>query len=293
MIEWLKYFPAELRDCDEPCTPKGSSFNHARSVKVNIMGCQLQFRAPRHRPDIRSIRSRKPGVSNITFSQRRRFNSDGPDADFWLYRPFFFRGWGFWGPWFSGSKAQLSMSASIIGRAEEAEYQGVSFFHPRVFENVLVDYLNFKYGHDKHGTGRARYRGPLNWQTRQLLPVISATADVCHEHCGKTVGIREQLMLFPISEKIFVEVVFTHFIATNKDKNQQPIINPKYLNELAEGIINSFTLELSPEIQAQWDAVKAQSPDMSLCKTFAPLKWPVSNAQEETKSRANNLRISE
>ena len=289
MIKWLKYFPVSLRDGDEPCTPQGSSFSQARPVKATIMGSKLYFRAPKHRPDSRGIRAISPGASNITFHPLSRFDSD--DTDGWRYRNFFFRRWGFWGPWFCGSKAQLSMSVSLVGRTKGDGYQGVSFFYPREFENVFVNYLNSKSRNKKSVKHWERYRGPLNWQVRKLLPVIASTSDGCHLYRGRMIGVREQLMIFPISEGCFIEVVFTYFMATGGGENQQVIINAKYLNELAENIINSFSLELSPEIQIQWDAIKAQCTGMSLSETFAPLKWPVSEFQKSKEYQIEKLPV--
>lgn len=51
--------------------------------------------------------------------------------------------------------------------------------------------------------------------------------------------------------------------------DQTPII------DLMQSIINSFRLEVGPDMQAQWDEVKAYCPDMSLTTEFGELKWPV------------------
>lgn len=68
----------------------------------------------------------------------------------------------------------------------------------------------------------------------------------------------------------------------------------KYLDKepmetFANQVINSIQLKLSPAIQAQYDKVKAESPDMSLVDNFAPLKWDV-NSHHETDTQTK-LRI--
>ena len=66
--------------------------------------------------------------------------------------------------------------------------------------------------------------------------------------------------------------------ATTEERKKYFDVAP--MEALANDVLNSFKLKLSPEIQAQFDKVKAECPDMNLVENFAPLKWTVSQTTD-------------
>ncbi|VAW66384.1 hypothetical protein MNBD_GAMMA11-3325 [hydrothermal vent metagenome] len=77
MIDWLKYFPLELREVEKAQTPRGPSFSWARTFKFGMADSLLTFRVPRHRP-ISSSSYRSVNVtnhSNLLNCPARSFNS--------------------------------------------------------------------------------------------------------------------------------------------------------------------------------------------------------------------------
>lgn len=174
----------------------------------------------------------------------------------------------------TGAKAQLSVALSIIGRDEAHEYENSSFFHPRVFENVVADYLNALYGH--HGlSGGFQHKGPVDWKPVIGLPVFGASFKVFHyDPYDGQLFKPEDLIVFPITSKHFVEVAFDRQVYS-KDRAAKPYFDITPVDELQKAITSSIQLELGPEAQAEWDRVAAECPDMSLTSSFAPLRWPI------------------
>ena len=167
MLDWLKYAPIKLRQSGRPCIPQGPSFSNKHSIKVFVDKNEISFNAPRHNYLGARVEPLQKTQSNdsLSFSE---FNDGVMADDSWVQSIFFRRSWTFWGPWFSGSKAHLSMGAAIIARREGKEYGSkVSFFHPRAFEKIAADYLNSSYGHFKEGGGTATHRGTPQTRARR------------------------------------------------------------------------------------------------------------------------------
>ncbi len=100
---------------------------------------------------------------------------------------------------------------------------------------------------------------PVSWKVHQQLPVFSASFEIG--------GINKSLFyVFPISDAHFIELSFSLSSLDNLREEMRAV---------AKQIIESLTLELGAESQAQWDRVKATCPDMQLSETFAPLQWPI------------------
>lgn len=74
--------------------------------------------------------------------------------DHWGYITPLARRWAFGGPWMSGCKAELQLSVVVRGRQSDFAFPDISFFHPRAFEMVLVNYLNDRYGHKNWGAAQ-------------------------------------------------------------------------------------------------------------------------------------------
>lgn len=119
-----------------------------------------------------------------------------------------------------------------------------------------------------------RYHGPVDWKPHKHLPVPSASFKIYNR--GEDVSdlvLPDQLFVFPITDKYFVEVCFIQDLYSRDDKGNVAFdTNP--LQELQDNIFNSITLELVPETKARVDEIKKEVGNMQLSKEFAPLKWP-------------------
>ncbi len=286
MMNWLKYYPVKLRLAKKIESPEYVDLTHVKEQECTLLGSRLSFKAPRHRPQSSTIQ----GSSSL-----RKFEilSQGPMSfidglmsnDNWEYIPLFNRYWAFYGSWFSGVQTELHYSFTVIIKPEHQ--QGVSYFHPRAFENAIADYLNTKYGFKAYG-GEPSWSGPLNWKPVDYLPVFGVVFEIIPTKNNENSG--NQSFFFPVSDKHIVEVSMKHvYSAMGTIEERKAKFDSRPMEKLANDIINSIRLELSPEIQAQWDRVKAECPDMSLVKDFAPLKWPTSEAKIEVEPEQNNL----
>ncbi|WP_237567709.1 hypothetical protein [Microbulbifer hydrolyticus] len=187
------------------------------------------------------------------------------------------RMWAFYGPWMTGCKGELNLSVSVAGRFDEFSFGNISFLNPKAFETVLVHYLNDRYGHKNWEDDMAhipRYHGPVDWHSHTHLPVPSASFKIYRQ--GEDVSdlaLPDQLFVFPITEKHFVEVCFVQEYYSCDEKGKVAF-DTGPLQELQDNVFNSITLELGPEAQTKVDKIKAEVGNMQLCKEFAPLKWP-------------------
>lgn len=275
MFDWLRYFPLELgfRKSQVFVTPRGPNFAFTRTQHWVIGDSRFYLRAPASRSVFgfgrygRGAASRSAWFDLLEEFPRSDFGSFMPNER-WQQLHFYTRQWNFVGPWFSGGKGFISMSARVIGQRERTDYRCASFFHPRVFETVVADFLSSFYGHDKYGK-KARYRGPMNWLLLNISPSIQAANFEIHE-TDHGCDISRHVM-FPVAHDRFIWVKFEYSGVSllRSSFDTTPLLN------LTQSIINSFRLEVGPTMQAQWDEVKATCPDMSLSPEFAELKWPI------------------
>lgn len=148
-----------------------------------------------------------------------------------------------------------------------------SFFHPRVFENAVTDYLNSYYGHIKTG-GKPHYRGPLNWKVLDISSTIKAVLMDIHVigNTSKEKPDLKRLAFFPISN---TQIVCLSFNFGGVSIYKKEPVDPTPMLELFDKIIGTFKLEVGPKTLANWNAVKASCPDMSITQEFGELKWPI------------------
>lgn len=178
MLDWLRYFPLALGflQKNSPVTPKGPYFSKLRPQRWCFGDSTFTFKAPWANPVFgaerfgRSIETRSPESENILDYSLSSYKELFMPNDRWQRGWIYSREWYFVGPWFSGSQSSLLMSAVIIGQSKRNDFRSTSFFHPRVFEAAVADYLSSYYGHEKMGR-KPRYRGPLNWR---LVPIDQA-----------------------------------------------------------------------------------------------------------------------
>lgn len=300
MRNYLKYPSLEWRKRHEYCTPRGPIFSWAQRIEIPIAGSYLRFRAPRHSPRRSIIQEahRIPGCDVLDGGPLGHYGHSTMANNHWGCVKPFARYWSFWGPWMTGCKAELAMSITVVGRRQEFEIPGISFFHPGAFETVFSTYLNDYFGHrrwDAH-SDQPRYFGPVDWRRNQHLPVFSASCKIYRWaegdvfvpsvddsdgkilHRGVDVtqlACHTEMFVFPITDKHFVLVQFAQHLHSRCENNPDKLaFDARPIQELQDAIFNSITLELSPQAQASYDKIKAEHRNMQLSKQFAPLRWP-------------------
>lgn len=291
MRNFFKYPPLEWRKRKEYCVPQGPTFSGAPWTTLHIAGNRLRIRAPRHNPHYSSDKQARvlPGHDILEDPRLSSFSSAVMPHDYWGYARPLRRSWAFWGPWMTGCKAELSMGITVIGRQPEHTFRDISFFNPRAFEMVLVQYLNDLYGHSAWGEEGPdalipRWHGPVDWQRHNHLPVFGASCKIYKR--GEDISdlaLPNHLFVFPITDQHFVQVSFVQHLYS-RDEQGKITFDATPVQALQDAIFNSIGLELSPESQASYNRVKAEAGDMQLTPTFAPLKWPVSAKEKEPAS---------
>jgi len=278
VLDWLRYFPLTLRHSNQPVTPKGPYFPWMLKYKWQLRDSYFYFRCPLVNPVIGDPgigrKSRSPARGDITQHSynngQRALQTTGGR---WDHEHFFWRKWLFVGPWFMGIKSSMGLSASIINPWKPEMFAGSSFFHPRVFENAIADYLNSFYGHVKTGR-KPHYRGPLNWKILDISDTIKAALMDIHVIGNTSINnpCLKKMIFFPISDTQIINLYFDFggTLISGRDP-----VNPAPMLELADKIIASFRLDVGPKTLVDWNAVKAVCPDMSITPEFGEFKWPI------------------
>ena len=153
----------KLRDRIGFHEPVGPSFKSAKTWRFSIEGTEIEFKAPKHHPMIKSDKAVKPRKHyryendyNLIF---RSQNTGVVVADDWEHVSLFYHDWAFNGDWFLGCLADVSMSINIYKNKKTDN--NISFFHPRAFEQTVGDYLTNRYS--KKWEGKHEYITPVNW----------------------------------------------------------------------------------------------------------------------------------
>ena len=261
MIDLIKYAPFSFRDRQDDADFKCPNFNRAASYQLQAAGNTIRFKCPRH-----SSRYGDPAIhvknKDCIDGEYQFFSSHNNGVmanNNWLYNLAFTRGWDYLAAWFTGDAGTLSLAVSLYTREEGKAFSGASFFHPRSLEYALTSFLNTKYGFEQEHFD-VNYQAPLNWTPKDHLPVVSVAFDVAPDN-------ETRYFAFPITPHHIVLFSF-YYIVSRKDVRQA-------MQDLADEVINSVSVELNGKTQDLVDKVKAECPDMALTKTFAPLKWPM------------------
>lgn len=178
-----------------------------------------------------------------------------------------------------GGAGSLSISISVLTRAEGKSFEGSSFFHPGAFESAIANYLNTTYGVHEAGTNFTA-RAPVNWQLHHHLPVFSCSFEV-----WKRDELEDVYFVYPLTDQHLVSICFAFYVA-----DEQPVAQAR---ELVSQIINSVQLELSAESRAQMERVKQDIGELKLSETFAPLRWPIKVEEIEQPLAMDSLLLHE
>jgi len=264
--------PFKLRERSGFCTPKGPTIHSAENILFTLDGSTIRFSAPRHSSSYQSREALHPRrdykLSSETF---RSFNRELVIDDSWKNLEIFYRSWGFYGPWFTGRQAELSLNIDVL--TPTIPQAGVSYFHPRAFESSLANYLTFQYSKSRVD-GKPRWSAPVNWAVVNNLPCAAVMLNVNPVRETHYTGIATKHLFFPIGDEYLVHFEFEpHLIASGYMEEREKQIDPAPVNQLLNDIIASLRVTLSPEAQAQQAKALEGLTDTSLTPTFPPLKW--------------------
>ncbi len=271
----------KLREPNGPVVPEGPSFAWSRTFKTTIDGTKIQFMVPKHRPR----RPHKPTLPDksyrsdrIAFYESRNERLSVPFD--WRYWKLFDHSWAFYGPWFTGIRAELGMDITLLKPVNYAN-PDISLFHPRAFEQMLGDYLTYLHAGSTSRTkgGKCYSIGPVDWHPYTKLPTVAARLNVISDETVQPAS-RQHFLFFPISNQLMVSVLFFPYQVLYHELLVPPTqdefdrhVSPTTMFALIDQIIDSFQVELSPEALAQQQAALAGLEDTSLVSEYPPLDW--------------------
>ena len=256
------------------CDPIGPSFSKAKKWKIDIEGTEITFRAPKHKPIEKRNKAKYPEAryhyQDMPF--RDTFRQGLHQKDEWESSILFYHTWAFHGPILTGPLADISASLIILRYKQQRE--NTSFFHPRVFEHSIAEYLTNRYSMHKED-GQHEYIAPIEW-----LPVDGKSVPAARFK----VITNDEVRLYSEVEYFFFALDDEHLASFAYHYNRGVLnavtkadldkhVGDKNLHELVDNIINSLSVTLSHEAQMQQQKALEGLDNTTLTKTFPPLKW--------------------
>lgn len=285
MLDIIKYLPLGLRldlsntDAKGPISTKfrdyewnlnDSRFTFSAPKAVSILGYPSRLQSPKEsiNPSVHNI-CEQPVNGHMFGIYSSRY---GWETSFFFQRNYFFVG-----SWFTGEKMRLIVKAKLISVTPENEkLWGKNFFHPKVFENVVIEHLNTVFGGKVTDAGRARYRGPLNWEASAVKGIEqSAMFDVHKVDESWDDPLFERHILFPVGENMFLDISFDFYGTSLKCKKY----NVDLLFDLMNKIIETFKFEAGGSLKREFKTLKDQLGNLGLSKDFGELKWPITEQE--------------
>jgi len=266
------YVPLKLREWKERVVPKGPSFSRAKTVRFTIDNTEVQLSLPRNRAS---------KVANVIRPKKRyelawgnmRSLIDGRAG--WLSMPVLRSIWDFYGPWFLGRLGEARCHVGVIQNEKDKD---LSYFHPRVFENAILELMAFLYDEkDSDKFEDQIYFAPSDWESLDNfeLPTVRFTAKANRKL--RPDNNDEFYIIFPIHHNYLVKIGFSVYRAWMWLDNDTPVddleawlpIEP--METLVKQIMASLTVKPSEEALRQMKEAQAGLSDASLVKEFPPV----------------------
>jgi hypothetical protein len=246
-------------------------------LKACVNGCEITIKAPRNKT--RSpLEQQKPRKQyQISDGYFNRAVTGQPN---WESFALIARWWDFNGPWFTGNLARLGMFVGIM-RPLHSNPEA-SFFHPRAFEAAIADLMTYYHGEELSRNSSAQdWFAPVNWQPLSHLPCIAAKFDATANRDVRRDKL-ERYIISPLSDQYLLVISFSinrnpAYIYPDKgpEKDTDKWTSEEPLKVLADQIINSFQIKLSPEAEQQQAKALAglSEKERALVAELPPLKW--------------------
>lgn len=266
----------KLREPEGLIVPEGPSFSPARIIKTTVDGTTISFKVPKHSPRKKS----KPTLPDRHYEGEYtvfygKHNPKFKALWYWEYREIFDHAWAFCGPWFSGVRAQLWMFIELL-KPVDYQNQDLSLFHPRIFEQMLGDYLISTYSgtiDDTTEEQRCYSIAPVDWQPCEHLPMVATRFKKITDPSVTTFD-PDYFLFFPIADDLMVSVRFMPSQLLNLPQEERDrLVDTSTMLALMDKIIDSFHVELSPQALAQQQAALKGLKDTSLVKEYPPFDW--------------------
>lgn len=271
------YWPYKFRSQTEYLVPQSPVAGWVSTIKTRVNGNEISIRVPRNmnRLSIKTINPRR--VISLRNNDFKRYVSDKPD---WEYFPLVARWLDFNGPWLTGILGGLGIFVGVLRQLRPDPK--VSLFHPRAFEAAIADFMTFYHrGTPFFNKSVQRWFAPVDWQPLSEFPCVAAKFDaITNKEVRRSERCRYLYM--PISDQYLLEISmpitrvlpFIHSSVEPED-DTDAWISEEPMKELANKILDSLQVQLSPEAeQQQAKAVERLSEEeRKLVKDFPPLKW--------------------
>lgn len=277
------YVPLELQAEKLNNHAQGPNFNRAKIKRINIDGTKISVRLPRNRvgwrrhtpevwePSAHYITKASPKYSSANSSNRLHLPASRFENNDWRSETIIRRQWDFYGAWFTGRLAALRFSITVT---QADKPKGTSYFHPRVMETALMDKLATL--HDGEGEYNQQiWQVPLRWQQVENFPCPAVTFMAEPDNFYRASADNQYNLAFPIHDDYLVLInLKTSRVPVWRNSEMEDIekwtpIAP--LEAYAKQIIDSVTVELSPQAAEQMQLAHAGLDDTSLVKHFAPI----------------------
>ena len=271
--------PPKLREQNGYCVPKGPLFPFTSHLDFTVFGNRLQVRVPWHWSKYEGRKALSaPRRYDKDTADFRPFNTDVVMDNSWQVDSIMHRSWAFYGPWFSGALAELSMSVAILTPTEPKP--GVSFFHPRAFEGAVGDFLTFRYAKSvSHGC--SDWLAPMDWSVITTQPCVAASLWVVANE-EVTYPSKERRVFLPLGDQYLLTFSFDiQRSAAGSSAEIDNLIDPRPQLDLMTRILDSLVITLSPEAQAQQAKALQGVDHPALRTTFPPIKWTTTEQDAE------------
>lgn len=275
MLDIIKYSSLELRKHEGQCIPQGPSFARAKTEKVLLSQCALEFRAPRHSPLRRHAIEQyrvAPG-KHYDLEEMSTFGSDFVPSGSWQKVRVCSRTWAFYGPWFTGYMGDVGLSINVVGTTDSNP--AVNFVYPTALETAIQGFITAYYGHKVYDKGRLTpyLEGPLNWSPIKGFPVPAVRFDL--DEISRRLP-RSHYVFCPVSRDRLLAIRFQYLQnCAGKREAMDAKVSPEPMLDLINNIISSIRLTPSPELQAEIDSVRAKcGGEYSVSSECEPFKWP-------------------
>lgn len=271
------FCPYRLRRQVSYLIPKGPAFNFAPVIRTIVNGSEIVLKVPRNKSRL-AVKPLSPRKSYVLHNND--FNSAVSSESGWESFPLLARWLDFNGPWFTGNLARLGVFVNVMKPLRPDP--NVSFFHPRVFESTVADLMNYYHAKEFSRNNTVQdWLAPVGWQPLKSFPCVAAKFDaVTNPEVRRSE--RRRYVLLPLTDHYMLQLEFpltrkVPFIhsSVEPEDDTDAWISEEPMKELADQILDSLQVRLSPEAeQQQARALEGLSvEERALVKEFPPLKW--------------------
>lgn len=244
----------------------GPKISQAKKFTFCIDGTMITIRIPRHKT---RLPSENRTVNREIQLRSNIFNNLVSNKPGWLAYAPLIRYWDFYGPMFTGVLGDVAFNASII-RPQEIK-EGVSFFHPRAFEFIIGELLNYRFA-DKKYLGKPDWKAPHQWHPIHDRSIVAAKYGVVRSNGFR--GDRYLCFVTPLADQLLFYIEASINVnSCTAEGGRLSTHDMSNMDQLIDDIFSSVDITLSPEAEQQRRKALDGLEDTSLVSDYPPLKW--------------------